>query len=614
MSFANIKKTDVINFLKKFFPILVWLPQYNFKKFRGDFIAGLTCGVVVIPQSIAFANLAKLPPQNGLYASLTPGLIYGIFGTSKDVSTGTAVTLGLYTSRFNPTNSTIGASLLSFLTGIILVLMGIFKLGFLIKYVPQLVISAFVSATAITIIVTQFSNLLGIKGAPVNVFEILKHIILYIKNKNNWDICMSACCLIILTFFILLSNLKLEGKPVLKKIVWFLCAARMAIVCLFATLAVYIFHIYGYQQKFSMAGNIPKGLPQFQNPFEPWKDGNVTKKKTSELIDGYGASLFILPVIMFIEQMSITKAFGKKFNYKVKAQNELIAIGMMNIVASFFGGWTVGGSFTRSAVNSMSGAQTPLAGVISGIIALIALEFMTPAFYYIPSAALGAMMLMAVLTMIEMSLIKKIWKIYKWDLLPFLAAFGTSFYKLEYGVLAGTGISILIMLSREARPKYYLEKDDSKKSLTILLMENLTYPGVDALNKTIYSEINKNFEIKTLYLDMSTMVRIDFTILKNFEFMKDELFKMGISLQFINFTRDSVKYKFYNAGLIPDNPIFKDQTNFLSMLLESKTDDAKNYQSEGEISKIKYLKTGVNEEDDVEFVGNILENNNFVVN
>ncbi|XP_065672805.1 sodium-independent sulfate anion transporter isoform X2 [Hydra vulgaris] len=596
---------NIIALLKRFFPILVWLPQYNLRKLRGDIIAGLTCGVVVIPQGIAFANLAKLPPQNGLYASLTPGLIYCLFGTSKDVSAGTAVTLGLYTASFNPTHTTVGASLLSFISGIVLVCMGIFKLGFLIKYVPQLVISAFVSATAITIIVTQLSNLFGIKGAPVNVFEILKYIILNIKKTNKWDITMSACCLVILAIFFWLSSLKLENKPLLKKIVLFLCGARMAIVCLFATITVYIFHVYGYT-KFSIAGNIPKGLPQYQNLFQPAVKGNVTYT-TKYLLDSYGASTIILPIIMFIEQISITKAFGRKFNYKVKAQNELIAIGMMNIVASFFGGWTVGGSFTRSAVNSMSGAQTPFAGVICGIVVLLSLEFMTPAFYYIPSAALGSMMLMAVLTMVEMSLTINIWKLYKWDLLPFLAAFCMSFYKLEYGVMAGTGIAILIMLSREARPKYFCEADETGKSLTLLLMENLTYPGVDAVNKTIYSEVNSCAGIKTLYLDMATMIRVDFTILKNFEFMKAELSKKEVSLQFINFSRDSIKKKFINAGLIQMECSLPGQEE-LNINVEP------NHLSREEISKLKHMKTGINGDDDNEYVGCVVENNNNIDN
>ena len=227
---------------------------------------------------------------------------------------------------------------------------------------------------------------------------------------------------------------------------------------------------------------------------------------------------------------------------------------------------------------------------------LIALEFMTPAFYYIPSAGLAAMMLMAVLTMVEINVIKKIWKFYKWDLLPFLTAFCTSFYKLEYGVMAGMGIAILMMLSREARPKYYLSRDDKEKSVTILLMENLTYPGVDAVNKTIFSEVNSFSCIETLYLDMSTMVRIDFTILQNFEFLREELSKKKIQLRFVNFSRDSVKIKLLNAGLIVDDNVLANNFAY-SMLTKSEPMSQNGTALIGDIAKIKYLKTGLIEED-----------------
>ena len=191
-----------------------------------------------------------------------------------------------------------------------------------------------------------------------------------------------------------------------------------------------------------------------------------------------------------------------------------------------------------------------LQGLISGAIALIALQLLTPAFYYIPSSALGAMMLMAVLPMIEMSMLKNIWKLRKWDLIPFLATFWISFYKLEYGVLVGTGISLITMISRQLRPKYLLDKNYQNKSITLLMLENLTYPGLEAMNKVIYSEI-KNFEgVERLFLDMSTMIRVDFTILKNFEHLQSDLTKSGLTICFINFSRESIKKIFLNAGLI----------------------------------------------------------------
>ena len=243
-------------------------------------------------------------------------------------------------------------------------------------------------------------------------------------------------------------------------------------------------------------------------------------------------------------------------------------------------------------------------GAISGLIALIALECMTPAFYYIPSAALGAMMLMAVLTMVEMSITKSIWKLHKWDLLPFLAAFGTSFYKLEYGVMSGTGLAIIIMLSREARPKYFLEKDHVGKSVTLLLMENLTYPGVDAVNKTIYSEVNNFNGIETLILDMSTMVRVDYSILKNFEFLREELSKKGIALRFVNFSRESIKRKFLNADLI-----VSDSDKVLTTKIESTIQDKEMI---GDTSKIKFLKAGLTEEEDIALENSVEKNNNAI--
>ncbi|XP_065645477.1 uncharacterized protein LOC136075955 [Hydra vulgaris] len=269
---------------------------------------------------------------------------------------------------------------------------------------------------------------------------------------------------------------------------------------------------------------------------------------------------------------------------------------MCNIIASFYGGWIVGGGFSRSALNSMSGAQTPLAGAISGLIALIAFEFMTSALCNIPSAALGAMMVMAVVTMIEMSIAKHIWSLHEWDLLPFFAVFCTSFYKLEYGVIVGTGIAILVLLSREARPKYLLEKVEAEKYIKILLLENLTYPGVEAVNKTIYSEVNNCTWIKTVFLDMSVMVRVDFKILKNFEFLKSEFSKKNILLCFINFSCISVQRKFLKAGLInagEDLTITKDSLAHTVMLIA-------NDKPFIETKTTKYLKTGLTEDDDLE--------------
>ena len=244
----KLKQIKWIKWIKSFFPILIWLPQYNLYKLRKDIIAGITVGVMVIPQSMAFATLAKLPSEYGLYASFTPGIVYCIFGTSRHINIGPTVTMALFSVRFNPTEQPIGASFLGFLAGLVLVVMAIFRLGFVTKFVPHHVISAFVSATSITAVITQLSSLFGIKDAPSNVFLIIRHIGKNIKLTNIWDLTLGVASILFLSFFMWLSKRKActtsqnftELKFILKKLLWFLCAARMALLCLCATIVVYI--------------------------------------------------------------------------------------------------------------------------------------------------------------------------------------------------------------------------------------------------------------------------------------------------------------------------------------------------------------------------------------
>ncbi|XP_012556048.2 sodium-independent sulfate anion transporter isoform X3 [Hydra vulgaris] len=555
-----IEKVKQFNFFKtlcSFFPIIVWLPKYNLKKLKGDLIAGLTVGIMVIPQSIAFANLAGLPIQYGLYTSLTPGLIYCIFGTSKDANVGATATMSLFTHNINTTKSPIGASLLAFWCGIILTAVGIFKLGFVTKFVPFTIISAFVSAASITIAISQFPNLLGIKGAPTTSFPILDYLRQKIKLTNKYDVTLGIICIVYLAFFMWLSKIKLNNSPkrfalvrkLCNKFIWVVCLARLILVCFFSAIIVYIFFKNGKTQKFTLAGNLTKGMPKCQSPFATAQLGKNITMSTSQFTRDFGISILVLSMIQFIEQYSITKGFGRKFNYKVSARQELIALGMCNIAGSFYGGWPVAGSFSRSAVNSMSGAQTPLAGAFSFIVVIIALELLTPALSYIPKSALAAMIIMAVITMVETRVLKSIWKLSKWDLFPFFTTFWLCFYNLEYGILAGTGISLIYVIAREAFPKYCVNKDEQNNSITILLKTNLSYPGSETLNRKIHSIVRKNDGIKNICLNLSNTSYLDFSVLKAFETLQNELSELSIKLCFIGVTKESLRKQLEFAGL-----------------------------------------------------------------
>ena len=269
----RLSQFDYVDFLRHLFPITLWLPHYNLQKLRGDVIAGITVGIMIIPQSLAFATLAGIPLQYGLYTALSPGIVYCIFGTSKDVSMGPTVTMALFTYRYNSTFSTVGSSLLAFFVGIILILMAILKLGFVTKFVPSHVISGFISSAAIVIATTQLKNLSGHKNTPSSFVGKIIHFFKNIKYTNTWDITLGLFSLAFLIFFMWVSKKQLSKTTEKKKStcrtyclngVWFVCVAKSALVCIIGTIVAYVFYTYGYTDSFTLAGNLQKGLPSFQ--------------------------------------------------------------------------------------------------------------------------------------------------------------------------------------------------------------------------------------------------------------------------------------------------------------------------------------------------------------
>ena len=265
----SLQDLNVKKFIHTLLPITFWLPNYNLQKLRGDIIAGITVGIMIIPQSIAFANLSGLPPQYGLYAGLIPGIIYAVFGTSKDVSMGPTVTMALFTYKYNSSLEPVGASCLAFFIGLVLILMALLRLSFIANFMPTHVLSGFISAAAITIMTSQLRSLFGHEKPPAGFIQKIVHFFKNIHQLNYWDLVMSICCLIYLAFFMWLSkrksNDKSKQKSVIKKIwtkiIWFMGVGRSATVCILATIVAYVFYVHGYKNNFTLAGKLPKGLP-----------------------------------------------------------------------------------------------------------------------------------------------------------------------------------------------------------------------------------------------------------------------------------------------------------------------------------------------------------------
>jgi len=419
--------------MKKLIPILEWLPNYKREFFKNDLGAGLTIGIMLVPQGIAYAMIAGLPPIYGLYTAMIPQIIYAIFGTSRQLSVGPVAMDSLIVASGVAALAEIGsdhfiefAILLAFMMGILQVLFGFFKLGFLVNFLSRPVISGFTSAAALIIALSQLKNLLGINlhsGNKIHnlLFEVYQHL-----NEINWTtFSIGAIAILILIFL----------KQVTKKI------PPALLVVVFGILAVKIFNLDEVGVK--IVGEIPKGLPNFKVP-------NFDVKV---LVDLFPLAL-TLSFIAFLEAISVAKAVELKHNdYKVVPNQELIAIGMGNIIGSFFQTYPATGGFSRTAVNNQTGAKTPLSAVISASIVALTLLFFTPVFYYLPEAVLGAIIVVAVFGLLDFTVPKQLLKYSKRELVILnITLIITAVIGIKEGIFIGVVLSLGMLIYRTTKP------------------------------------------------------------------------------------------------------------------------------------------------------------------
>lgn len=530
---ANIYKNDFINsysnccetesnwkkgfknLLFQYFPILTWLPKYTLYNLQCDFIAGITVGLMVIPQGLAYASIARLTNAYGLYSSFMGCFVYCIFGTSKDITIGPTAILSLMVSTYNIPHCGDMAVLLSFCIGIILLLMGIFRLGFLVRFVSVPVISAFTSAAAITIACGQIKNLNGLKNVPRDFFQNLIYTFKKIKEWNLYDLAFGCGCMVVLFLMRLLcTKLKWQNEnlPPMRgrcyKFLWLLGIARNAILVMFSCCIIYIMEISNFDHPLTLIADVEFGLPGINAPEFTIEFEN----KTYEFVDTLkylNSGLLIIPLIAFIEAIAIGKAFSRINNYKIEPRQELIALGISNILGSFVSSYPVTGSFSRTAVNSQSGVRTPIAGLFTGTVVLLAIRFLTFMFHYIPKACLGAIIISAVIYMVDVKIVKDIWTIKKLDLLPFFTTFFGCFYTLDVGLVLGIGVSLILVLYPIINPKI---DDDIKEITVIRLHDGLHFAGVEKISNRIDDIIRQQEPPIAIILDMSGVTQIDFSV------------------------------------------------------------------------------------------------------
>jgi len=419
--------------IKKFIPILEWLPNYQKSWFKDDFGAGLTVGIMLIPQGIAYAMIAGLPPIYGLYTAMIPQIIYAVFGTSRQLAVGPVAMDSLIVASGVATLAEIGtenfiefAILLAFIMGVLQVVFGMFKLGFLVNFLSRPVISGFTSAAALIIALSQLKNLLGINLQGGNkIHELLIDVYNQITEINWVTFGIGVISILILIFFNRLT----------KKIPAALVLVVIGIV------VVKFFNLNEIGVK--IIGEIPKGLPAFRMP-----------NFNMEVMLNLFPIALTLSFIAFLEAISVAKAIELKHtNYKVIPNQELIAIGMGNIIGSFFQTYPATGGLSRSAVNNQVGAKTPMSAIISSVIVGVTLLFLTPIFFYLPLAVLAAIIIVAVFGLLDFTVPRQLLKYSKGELVILnITLLVTATIGIKEGILIGIILSVGMLIYTSTKP------------------------------------------------------------------------------------------------------------------------------------------------------------------
>jgi SulP family sulfate permease len=492
--------------LQKIVPAFEWLRNYKRNDIRGDLSAGAIVAVMLVPQGMAYAMLAGLPPVMGLYASTLPLIAYALFGSSRQLAVGPVAMMSLLVFSGVSPLADPGSEeyirlvlILSLVVGTIQLAMGLFRMGFFINFFSHAVISGFTSAAAIVICLSQLSHLLGIKlSVQHSIVPLLAEAAQRFGETNLIALTMGVVSIVVQLFL----RRKMPRFP-----------APLLVVA-GSTLLVYALRLDRWGV--AIIGNVPKGLPTFSLP--------AFSVESFRLL--FPSALTIL-FVGFMESISVAKTIAAREKYKIDSNQELKGLGLSNIVASFFSAYPVTGGFSRTAVNYEAGARTGLASVISAVLIILVLYFFTPLFHYLPKCVLASVVMVAVIGLIDVKEAKHLFKVKKadgWTLaLTFVVTLAVG---SEQGILIGMAFSLLVFIWRSSHPHTaelgYVEKEDVFRNIK-RFPEVKTYPEalilrVDAslyfANMGFFEDrLRKNLierpEVKWVIIDLSGVNDID---------------------------------------------------------------------------------------------------------
>lgn len=545
------------SFIAKYIPILDWIKSYNSEDAKGDLNAGITVGIMLIPQGMAYAMLAGLPPIYGLYASIVPLIIYAIFGTSRQLAVGPVAMVSLLVLAGVGEIAEVGsdrfiqlAIMTAMAVGLFQFFMGVFRMGFLVNFLSHPVLSGFTSAAALIIGGSQIKSILGIDIPRTNyVHEIVMNTI---QKASEIDL-----------FTALIGFGSIATIILLRK--WKKTFPSALVVVGLGTLVTYLFSLH--ESGVAIVGQVPEGLPSFQLVSFSWSD-----------FEAILPTVLVIALVGYMESIAVAKAIANKHGYKVDPNQELIGLGVANIGGALFQAYPTTGGFSRTAVNDQAGSRTGMASVISAVIIALTVLFLTPLFYYLPKAVLGAIIIVAVAGLFDSHEMKHLWKTDKKDLAMLLTTFVTTLaLGIEEGIAIGVVLSLVMVIYNSTKPHTtelgrlgdtrnyrnitrYKEAKTEEEILVYRFDSELYFANVEHFRSTIDSLIEqKGDNLEMVVLDASAINSVDSTGVHALEELITDLDEKDIELYFagaIGPVRDKLKICGITDGLSITNFYF----------------------------------------------------------
>lgn len=531
----------MIDQLRRYVPVLDWGRTYSRQAFSNDMVAAVIVTIMLIPQSLAYALLAGLPPEAGIYASIAPIVLYAIFGTSRALAVGPVAVVSLLTASAvgqvaeqGTAGYAVAALTLAFLSGGFLLLMGVLRLGFLANFLSHPVIAGFITASGILIATSQLKHILGVAARGHTLPEILWSIFTHLSEVNGITVVIGVAATAFLFW------VRKGMKPLLKRlgasalVADILTKAGPVAAVVATTVAVWAFDLADAGVK--IVGSVPQSLPPLTLPgFSP------------DLLNALLVPAILISIIGFVESVSVAQTLAAKKRQRIDPDQELIGLGAANLGAAFTGGYPVTGGFARSVVNFDAGAETPAAGAFTAVGLAIAAVALTPLVYYLPNATLAATIIVAVLSLVDLSILQKTWGYSRAD---FVAVAATILLTLglgvEVGVASGVAISVLLHLYKTSRPhvaevglvpgthhfrninRHAVETDPTL--VTLRVDESLYFVNARFLEDLIQKRVTEGCEIRNVVLMFSAVNEVDYSALESLEAINHRLKDMGVGL------------------------------------------------------------------------------------